>query len=86
MVDYMIKPNITEGAWYLVEDGDFYLVNSENEEAIHDSFNKANAQAISAVPEMIDALIRSAEMIEGEFGHTPEWITQALKKAGCKIE
>jgi len=88
----MKKPDITEGEWVLMKeeapnDEIFWVVNSEDGLAVHDSWNEANAQAISAVPEMIDALIKAVEIIDGEYGYygensTSQPMREALKKAG----
>jgi uncharacterized FlaG/YvyC family protein len=91
----MKKPNITEGEWHatgleirslssiiLANIYNHLEVNQSKEEA------KANAKAISAVPEMIDALIDVLEthnqnvnysLYDGSYNRVKE----ALKKAGC---
>jgi hypothetical protein len=93
----MKKPNITKGKWKLIPPEDDFglcLVNTKDELTIHDGFDISNAKAISAVPEMIDALIETRTQLTIAMSHEEpiptkvlvEWCTQveqALIKAGC---
>ena len=112
----MKKPNITKGVWRVsMESISFTTVQSDADEKHHrdylckvdDGLNRdlnerqANAKAISAVPEMIDALIDVFEWMNCldkgthsineiqkwvEEGRNPHIkIEQALKKAGVQI-
>ena len=66
----MKKPNITEGEWEYHKD--FTAVTVKKGKMVADCFHafdmeyeqNANGQAISAVPEMIDALITSTKLLE----------------------
>lgn len=85
----MKKPNITEGEWVFIEEEPIeeqrlYLVNNNKGAAIHDSFSKANAKAISAVPEMLDALMCFVKSKAGPNDCSKK-AKQALKKAGVKL-
>lgn len=93
----MKKPDITSGKWILLdeqlEDEDsLYLVNNEEGLAIHDSFNKVNAQAIHAVPDMLDALIgayKLSDLWEPDMDTVPpeyEGEAEALMKMKESIE
>lgn len=107
----MKKPNITEYDWRVFNstdiftnkgDGDEHLIAdcfmddnwSDNPISIEQQY--ANAKAISAVPEMIDALIHSHGQICIALTHDEtipievlvEWATKietVLKKAGAKL-
>ena len=105
----MKKPNITKGEWKhgVINNGhehfkdySHYVSVPENEIVLCDilenhSFEESgsNAKAISAVPEMIDALISVDDFItdtrhcgytnETEYRKISTMIEQALKKAGC---
>ena len=103
----MKKPNITEGEWeFIKRDGAFASVLSDSRSICRgyiredgdysDKEELNNMKAISAVPEMIDALVES---IEARKSHLIEWGLytheemigdevyrnqyNALKKAGC---
>ena len=94
----MKKPNITEGEW--VYNGIGSVVDSDNDTicAIHSMRITPDSKAISAVPEMIDALIVAHNQVLGVCEHNErlnnglpskldradlKQIEQALKKAGC---
>ena len=77
----MKKPDLTEGEWQIRKEAihalTLYLIDAENGEAIHDSFNEANAKAISAVPEMIDLLIE----LHGAIDSLPEYSLGSIRSA-----
>jgi len=89
----MDKPNITEGEWEIIEtkDNNLLIVADDlivcriNELA---ELTNPNAQAISAVPEMIDALI---EIIDNHTVQTSsdmrryKKVKSALEKAGVEL-
>ena len=102
----MKKPNITDGEWAVVQftnpqwdkrDTDEFIMSSNSmvicdilsEDCVPES--KANAKAISAVPNLLDDAIRKYNwMIRLKFTHPHlvpdeeiEQTYQALKKAGC---
>ena len=100
----MKKPKITEGEWWVNTLGQHHnntdiqqheICWSPDGECVVDHvYSLADAQAISAVPEMIDALINAHEtldsltycgadrnIVDAEL----ENIEQALKKAGCEF-
>jgi hypothetical protein len=105
----MKKPDITKGEWKVAGDGiywnyghavkDCWYVEFGNDneciaEIVH---GKANAKAISAVPDMIDALISACKSFEYLYGLTKlpsiqdecfdqmEIIGKALQKAGVEL-
>ena len=94
----MKKPNITEGEWLVSGE-----IDGKKTVSAHDGeckywvslcYNTINAKAISAVPEMIDALIavdhfitdtrHRGYTIESDFRKISTIIEEALKKAGCE--
>ena len=97
----MKKPNITQGSWYyndiyhnvesdIKDNGE--LICEVNYYGTDEEEEVANARAISAVPEMIDALVEAHGTLESltysgadKFVVEEELknIEQALKKAGC---
>ena len=91
----MKKPNITQGSWYyndiyhnvesdIKDNGE--LICEVNYYGTDEEEEVANARAISAVPEMIDALIHildNAGSLELDRG-TVRVILNALKKAGVE--
>ena len=96
----MKKPNITGGKWEAVRNNFYSTVDLEGLSFIDCHCNnitgvsadeaQANAKAISAVPEMIDALMEANDYIieNAPDDIYPErlldQIEQALIKAGCK--
>jgi len=95
----MKKPDITKGEWRIgkyrpynqvvvtqdrARDNDAHPGHRKICSINNNEQQKANAKAISAVPEMIDVLLN----IEKDNGSIPDevWKTRndALKKAGCK--
>ena len=92
----MKKPNITKGEW--VFDGDKEVFTMDNDDAIclledyiskYENQQRANGKAISAVPEMIDALMAVMEHNEipcqENYENMIKASKQALKKAGVQI-
>ena len=83
----MKKPDITEAPWNIYDQN--IVGNEMNGYICTWSGRRQNAKAISAVPEMIDALIMCLDFIEELKGHgIDEWsyepkLREALKKAGC---
>lgn len=88
------KPDITEGEWRIakLEDTHYkWLVNAHGLHAPYEVVKcnkKGNAQVISAVPEMIDALIESIDHLDKTTsgGRMRRNIYKVLEKAGCKFE
>ena len=103
----MKKPKITEGKWKYRYNGHYYdikisaysfITTTQNETlefniGLTKDVELANARAISAVPEMIDALVEMYHLIQS-LKQTSEWgvnvypideenVINALKKAGC---
>lgn len=91
----MKKPEITKGEWIFKDDGMLYVGIKNDHPLVPinprvctmwcQGFKKtrvSNAKAISAVPEMIDALI---EYTDSKAGPTKAYDKAiiALKKAGC---
>jgi len=89
----MKKPNITEGEWAYVYDNYSGLYSDGKCFATLDIDNEEDLKAISAVPEMIDALIAivgspspSNEREEIIWRHEViNQSKQALKKAGVEL-
>lgn len=97
----MKKPEITEGEWVVEmpnDDMGIVLVNTKDELTVHDGFHLADAKAISAVPEMMDALIGLCFLNQCELGGlqsgqptADQWreafekAEEALKKAGVEL-
>lgn len=97
----MKKPNITEGEWQLVEGSnkDWRDIHSKvapinGGDIICQDVHKRNAKAISAVPDMIDALILAHGSLKDRIenkGLNPEndptlnIIEDALEKAGVEL-
>lgn len=86
----MKKPKITEGEWGLFTpptNAHIYVKSKEHKEEVCDiSFTQnreANAKAISAVPEMIDALMEAYRYMDDGDGFVRDDIKKALIKAGC---
>ena len=90
----MKKPKITEGEWVVSDFRPHVGVLKYNGLAIKvvcefnietDWMNDPNMKAISAVPEMIDALVEFKRRYSNEV-HNQDFhiqVEQALKKAGC---
>jgi len=93
----MRKPNITEGEWTYVYDNYSGLYSDGKCFTTLDIDNEEDLKSISAVPEMIDALIDMCQMYKelvecGDCGFwNPEDIgeynqaIEALKKAGVEL-
>jgi len=110
----MEKPNIAEGEWEVLTDGMWHLddecyIGTREEDGgtiVIESLeyktptDKAEAQAISAVPEMIDALIEARQYIKTKVNIFKEQypedephnannklksINDALRKAGVQL-
>ena len=95
----MKKPNITEGDWEYLPNKDCSdnpeLISNRTEdgyyiicEPLH--ILDADAKAISAVPEMMDALIDAYYLIDPDGGtdseiESHEKISKALAKAGVEL-
>ena len=92
----MKKPNITKCEW--VFDGDKEVFTMDNDDAIclledyiskYENQQRANGKAISAVPEMIDALMAVMEHNEipcqENYENMIKASKQALKKAGVQL-
>ena len=92
----MKKPNITEGEWWVNTLGQHHnnpdiqqheICWSPDAECVVDHvYSLADAKAISAVPEMIDALMAinesdEARKVMGSVARTK--MIEALEKAGC---
>ena len=89
----MKKPNITEGEWSLFVPP---MINTNmvlvDDIIVADSLTLEDARAISAVPEMIDALVNAHGTLESlTYSGADKFVVeeelknveQALKKAGC---
>ncbi|MDR9419486.1 hypothetical protein [Gracilimonas sp.] len=94
----MKKPKITEGEWYTNSSvfDDTIIVTTKENGWVADvpgspEQQRANAKVISAVPEMIDALIVAQDVFSyindndayGDFAEELTKVEKALKKAGC---
>ena len=88
----MKKPNITEGNWYHTDDGVF--TDAKNHSNIVAEWTRVcDGQAISAVPEMIDALIECHALIDDMYpadrteNHLRLFnqIVNALEKSGVEL-
>lgn len=97
------KPKITKGEWSLLHGWAIHTGDSSAENFnFHKSLiattgtNEEDAKAISAVPNLIDALIKSYELTTRELAEetgtsTDELVElatlqeEALEKAGCKL-
>ena len=94
----MKKPNITEGIWRIEDRGNWCDVISDHDfldrgDIICQDSEMVNAKAISAVPEMIYALIEAYSLMKRGSGKKvtlkekediEKKIEQALKKAGVE--
>jgi len=89
----MKKPNITTGVWEIKEYGDVIKGVCQNDRMVavmnvNRSQYKENAKAISAVPDMLDSLIRAYTIIgenSEEEGKAIVMIENALEKAGVEF-
>lgn len=88
----MKKPNITQGEWYVNKSvfSDSPIVTTKENGWVadipqSDGMESANAKAISAVPEMIDALIEVYNYMDSGDDPIREEVKQALKKAGVQL-
>ena len=81
----MKRPNITEGEWEFDRCPNVYASDKSIIAFIRPD-NYANAKAISAVPEMIDALIEAYNYMDSGDDPIREEINQALTKAGVELE
>ena len=93
----MSKSKMTPGPWWLSEDGDMVYSTSKREVEricnlpVNDpDFNPANAQAIAALPDLIDALKACITHLAPAYGYDSrlaeclKMSRQALKKAGVE--
>ena len=77
----MKKPEITEGEW-MYSNGQ---ITEQEGYSIAEYVSEHDGQAMSAVPEMIDALVEFKRRYSNEV-HNQDFhkqVEQALKKAGC---
>ena len=72
----MKKPNISKGPWYPVEYAGLIVIQDEDSYHGHNLIDKDhfalaenNAKAISAVPDMIDALLVAKRRMNDELEH-----------------